>query len=384
MDKLNNILFTVGWPIGQGGHIQSLLNIISEIKQRDNKKNIYLIGPSGSKIEYFKNIGVNYIEIDNKGRFQLINLIRFSLKIFSLSVRNHIDVIHSMDYESLKPSIISNIFLKKVLIFTKAGGPPASKKLKYPFVSKLIVFSKELLDNFLITQKHLAKNTVLIKERIVVNKYSEIKNSSNKMVIAMRFDSQKKVMLDNLFFELQKLKIDEQIQLQLCGDGPLISNYKAIGKSIEKNNNKIKLSFMGEISSVEKLNDLYNKSFLIIGHGRGIMEAMALGKAVVLLHYDTKGSSLILKNNIENIAQYNFSGRKVNQKSLSLSETIEKHFSDDKFLKKIGIYNKKYIQDNYDITIGVDKLLNVYRHANYVNLNQRIRNISWVIKRFLF
>jgi len=383
MDNSNNILFTIGWPIGQGGHIQSLLNIITEIKERDDRKKIYLIGPSGSKIEHFQSIGVNYIQLNKKSRLQLINLIEFSFKIFSLSVRNRIDVIHSMDYESLKPSIISNIFLNKILIFTKAGGPPISKKLKYPYVSKLIVFSKELIDNFFVNQKHLAKNTVLIKERISVNKFSQIKNQTNKMLIAMRFDSQKKIMLDNLFDELKKLKIDNPIQMDLCGEGPLLSHYKAIGKIIVKNNRNIKLNFLGEISSINKLNDLYNNSFLVIGHGRGIMEAMALGKAVVLLHYDAKGSSLILKNNIEGIAQYNFSGRKVNRGSLSLSETIEEHFRNHGFLKKIGIYNKKYIKNNYDIGIGVNKLLNVYKDATNINFNQRIQNVSWVIKRFL-
>ena len=232
MNKIQNILFTVGWPIGQGGHIQSLYNILKELKKRNIAKKIYLIGPNGPKVKNFKDIGINYIPYKNH-KNEFVDFLFFSFQIFKIIIIKRINLIHAMDYRSLKPVIISNLFGNIKMVFTKAGGPPDNFNLKYPKVSAIIVYSKELLNNFYETQSHFSKrNIFLIKERIVIKSKKVLQKKSNKIVIAMRFDNIKKKMLDNLFDELKVLNPTKPIKLILCGKGPLMKHYIKVSEKI--------------------------------------------------------------------------------------------------------------------------------------------------------
>ena len=80
------ILYTIGWPLGQGGHINSLLTLIEDlILLGFNPKNIYLIAPKGGKLNCFLDLNINYIEI-KKPSNNAISLFSFSSKILYYSL----------------------------------------------------------------------------------------------------------------------------------------------------------------------------------------------------------------------------------------------------------------------------------------------------------
>ena len=59
-----NFLFIIGWPLSQGGHINSTYTLIKDIiNDGIDPSRINLISPKGKKLHYFKKLGINYFEI---------------------------------------------------------------------------------------------------------------------------------------------------------------------------------------------------------------------------------------------------------------------------------------------------------------------------------
>jgi hypothetical protein len=380
---LLKILYTIAWPLGQGGHINSLLILIQDIIALGfNPKNIYLIAPKGGKLNYFLDLDINYIEI-KKPSNNLISLFSFSSKILYYSFFLKINIIHCLDYNSLKPSILSSLFSFKKIVFTKAGGTPIKTVL--PSFQSFIVFSVELLNFY--NNESLSKSKIhLIFERIKIDKSQKyIKDKLGnefKIFIAMRMDIQKSVLLDNLFSELGLYKLERKLKIIIAGGGQLLEKYKLIAHDLEEKKSSINFKFLGEITDMKIIKHYNLNSNLIVGHGRGILESMVIGKPVVLLGYDTKGSQLITSSNIKNISDYNFSGRNLvyNKFDKTLSEILNSDNLGD-LLKQCGDFNKSIISEKYDSIIGAKKTIEVYRNTPLYSVKDFFYNILWLIKK---
>ena len=377
------ILFTIGWPLGQGGHINSLLILIEDLISLGVKpKNIYLIAPKGGKLNYFIDLDINYIEIE-KTTDNLFSLFSFSSKILYYSIFFKINIIHCLDYRSLKPSILSSLFSFKKIVFTKAGGTPIKTSL--PSFQSFIVFSEELLKFY--NKENPSKSRIhLIFERIKIEPYHKTNNAKLgnefKIFIAMRMDSQKSVLLDNLFSELGIYKLERKLKIVIAGGGKLLGKYKLIANDLEEKKPNIKFEFLEEVTEMTIIKHYNLNSNLIVGHGRGILEAMVIGKPVVLLGYDTKGSQLITSSNIKNISDYNFSGRNLiyNKFDKTLSEVLNSDNLWD-ILKQCGDFNKSIISEKYDSIIGAKKTIEVYRNTPLYSSKDFFNNLSWLIKK---
>lgn len=58
----------------------------------------------------------------------------------------------------------------------------------------------------------------------------------------------------------------------------------------------------------DDLIQLYSYADLVMGHGRGILEAMACGKSVVVLNKNGTGE-FVSDKNVNIVSKFNFSGR---------------------------------------------------------------------------
>lgn len=381
-----NLLFIIGWPLGQGGHINSTYTLLKDIiKLGVSPTQINLISPKGEKLHYFKKLGINYHEIKNSKNLIIYNIELLS-KIIYVSFLKKISIIHALDYKSLKPSVISNIFLFKKLIFTKAGGKPIKNHM--PSLSGFIVFSRELEEFY--NNSNLNSNKItLIKERLdlqeLVKVDKPIAETPIIIFMAMRFNTEKQGLIDNLFREIKLFKNKNRVIVNIAGDGELSSKYKLIGSDLLKRNKNLEINFLGEINDKKIINQYNNNAHIIVGHGRGIMEAMAIGKPVVMLGFNELGSSLINETNVQNAMDYNFSGRNIliNQKTISLSYLVNSKGMIST-LGEIGIFNKKYIYNNYDSKVGADKTLKLYSDTNKFSFKHWLKNILWLLKKIRF
>ena len=375
-----NILITIGWPLGQGGHINSTLSLIREIKKINENSKFYLLAPKGEKSKYFQELDVTVFESRNHPNVYFFKFL-YMIDACEFMLKNKIDLIHSMDYKSLKPLTYLNLLFRKPIVFTKAGGPPSCDQI--PSLSNFIVYSDELKDHYISSKLNLEKQKPkVIKARInFKNNYhtEELEfNGCIKIFVAMRLKNEKKGLLDNLFFELSQVnRIYNSVELNIAGGGELFSFYKKKADLICKKNNKIKVNFLGEITSNETINNYYKGSHLVVGHGRGILEPMAIGKAVVILGFNTIGSVLITSKNVDRFSYYNFSGRnlKITKNDISLSELIESKDVENLIKNK----NSDYIKENYDSKIGAHKTLKLYLESKKLNYKSLMINARWMI-----
>lgn len=381
-----NVLLIIGWPLGQGGHINSTLALSKPLIDDDKINKVYLLAPRGEKVKYFKDAKIKYICLPNPSSSILFRLIGFFfITYYTLIYR--IRIIHTMDYKCLVPSVMSNLVLRRVLVFTKAGGQPL--KISLPSLSHLIVFSKELLD-FYVANYHYNDKITLIKERLDLDEFKNVplsKEEHNNILIfiAMRLSPAKEMLLKSFFEELKQVKSDShKINVIIAGDGKLKEKCKEASEEISKQNSAIKFKYLGQINNKKEIYKYYHSCDITVGHGRGIMEAMALGKPIVLLGFDKIASVLVCESNVNQIADYNFSGRniKYDKDSISLAEIINRADREE-IMKSSGEFALDYITSNYSSIIGASKLKKIYFDANRPSITDIRHNLNWILQRFL-
>lgn len=375
-----NILITIGWPLGQGGHINSTIELVREIKKINKSLNFYLLAPDGDKSRYFKELDVKIFKNQNHPNIYFYNFF-YLLDAYKLIFKHKIDLIHCMDYKSLKPLTYLNLLFRKPIIFTKAGGPPSMNII--PSVSNFIVYSDELKDHYKNSKLLLDnKEPKVIKARINNKNYQSQEylkiDGCLKIFVAMRLKNEKKGLLDNLFSELSQVTtMFYDVEVNIAGDGELINFYKNQSESICKINSKIKVNFLNEINCKKTIDNYIRNSHLVVGHGRGILEPMASGKAVVILGFNSIGSILVNSKNVDRFSYHNFSGRnlKKSKNDISLKELIQ-----TKNVEKLLInQNTKYIKENYDASIGAQKTLILYSKSEKLKFNFLIKNLKWML-----
>ena len=125
------------------------------------------------------------------------------------------------------------------------------------------------------------------------------------------------------------------------------------------------LRFIGPIFKPEEMARFYNYSDLVIGSGRGILEAMACGKPVVILGENYE-AEVVGPDNIEEIAYYNFSGRHFRQRKKScetLSDLLKRLVKDTDQMQRLGEHSIDYIRSKIDAQLGTEQLVEVYSKA---------------------
>ena len=291
-----------------------------------------------------------------------------------------------MDYKCLVPTVMSNLVLRRVLVFTKAGGQPL--KIKLPVLSHLVVFSKELLDHY--KSNFYEGKITLIKERLDLGEFKN--NFSSKelkrdisIFIAMRLCPAKSMLLKSFFEEIRRIDKDScKVNVIIAGDGELKEKCEKESEEISKDNSAINFKYLGQINNKREIYQYYANSDITVGHGRGIMEAMAIGKPVVLLGFDKVTSVLVNASNVNQIADYNFSGRNIisNDNSISLAQLINR-VDRKELMNDSGQFALNYITDNYSSTIGALKLKRIYLESNRQNIRDIKLNLKWIFQRFL-
>jgi len=125
------------------------------------------------------------------------------------------------------------------------------------------------------------------------------------------------------------------------------------------------LNFIGPVFSPKDMSQLYNYSDIVVGSGRGILEAMACGKPVVILGENNE-VEVVDSKNIDDIAYYNFSGRHFRQREKRiepLSELLGRLVKDTDHMRQLGEYSLEYIRTEMDARLCVKQLVNVYEKA---------------------
>lgn len=379
------ILTVLGYPLAQGGHIMSTLAHVKYLKR--NGYEIVLVAIDGPKKKDFFDAGcqIHFIPVcQNKYTF-LIN----SLKILYYAIKAKPSVIEAKDYLALKLCILANCLLSTPFVYTKAGGPTPQYSL--PKLSAIICYSAELKDYFLEKYKNL--RIEFIKERIDLELFHPLKTNpassinpdlNLRVFISMRLSSQKEKWLDSIMLQIEELANSSyQFEFFIAGSGNLFDEMVIKTNALNKKIANVKINLLGEIADVSRMRDLYQDVDVVLGHGRGIMEAMACRVPSIIIGENME-AEIVASSNFANIAYFNFSGRHFRQteNSRTISETLLQVVTNKSLLGNIANLQYKYITENYNAKSGVEKISIIFENIKNKQ-KKRFNYIQWGISSLL-
>ena len=374
-----NILSVFGWSIRIGGHFKSALAHMKCLEKMGHHLHVLMPGGESAAdvVQEFINCGVAmhlFHKGPRRGRFPSY---RGAGDIVRICKDSKIDLIHAHDFISFPASYTAALRMRKGIIFTKPGGP--ANNLFPPRTVDAILYSEELLEG-MVTQYNLDPNNIfLIRARIDTDSYKpeqvtaafvqkyKLPQAGRKIVMATRLEDNKKPWIDMMLNFAERLaEKDEPAHIIIAGEGKLLEELEANSCSMDTKNliGRI-VHIIGPLYTIRELNQLYNYADVVVGNGRGILEAMACGKPVVILGEYDEGE-LVGAENIQDIAYFNFSGRHFRPQARGksgLTPLLYKLMTDQQLLAEAGSFSLDYIKKYMAAEIGANAVLAVYQRA---------------------
>lgn len=121
----------------------------------------------------------------------------------------------------------------------------------------------------------------------------------------------------------------------------------------------IEILSIGESGKVCEYPESYiNRADIVVSLGRGIIEAMACGRAALVFDYQG-ADGMVTRENLAEIQKCNFSGRRF-KKTLRVEELVRelKKYSPD-----MGRINRALVEEHFSANVNIDKLLAVYHRV---------------------
>lgn len=294
---------------------------------------------------------------------------------------NGIQIIHCFDEHAFLIARLASFSCNVKVVLTRCGG--ANPKKYYPKSDWLICFSKENESFFNLKQY---RNVFLIPNRcdkndLVSNETTDVKFKSlgaNKFLSIARIG-------DNYYrkhskaIELIKRLTDSSkkynVSLTICGE----IESDSIFEKLKSEASGRPVSFVTNKEITKKASVLIASHDYVIGTGRGVMEAMALGKTLLIVTRDNEIPVLITDENFYEFFSSNFSLRSNKISSDSIEQNrIEALISSTErkavFSKKSETYFEKY----FDI-----KRINPMYQSIYQDVLNEKRRKKYYLDTFL-
>jgi len=323
--------------------------------------NVYVAYRSGEFYDKLKRNGINVINTDCKLRGK-------SCKQIKEATNSDIDIIHTHPGDGRKVALMLSRELNVPLVMTIHGKWTNSISNYIEDVEAVFTVSEGIRQKvieecegdyekvFVIPNSYtypLTKNIVREKLRIVS--------------IITRLDKDKQLVLNVIKKFIDSVKTsEEELLINIIGDGTekeKMQDY--INKTL--NNKNVTVNFRGWINNKEVLKDFYQKSDLIIGPGRVIIDAYSLNKPAIVVG-SKRYEGLITKGNWTTLIASNFGGYKHHDND------IEDEYRMTNDFKKI----KSYLHRKKSSDIGYKV---VEEFFNKEKINNKIFSIYEVIKK---
>lgn len=396
MKKLN-ILIILHWMIPDGSGIY-YLRLAKMLKDRGH--NIIVASTGGSLVGKLENHGIKHYKVPTylnlpkhlkNSPLHQLRYIFYLLRLLWLTKKENIDIIHSHSlaatcFAFACSKITRTPFIIHVGSPTSADLPPSIFRRIHPFVEKVIVISKESMDY--ITKN--SKNSNIGKEKIIIIpnlvnmeefrqpasldeiyececKYN-INHDKKKIVLVSRLDADKENPIISTINAASKI-IQEvsNIQIIIVGDGDI---YHKIYKLSEEVNQKQKEKIILMTGYVNDVAEIMKSADIVVAIGQTAIEAMACGRPVIVAGHKTGplGGSfggIITKDNIEEIKNYNLTGRNSSEivTSTRIAEAAIKLLKDKDYRDAFGSFNQQIAEDEYSLEKNIEKIERVYLNA---------------------
>jgi glycosyltransferase involved in cell wall biosynthesis len=372
------ILHVFGYPLRTGGHVKSGLTMLTHLSAAGHR-GVIASPPGGAKdvVREFRKTGAELHELSELSNPRRHPIARGARRIARLARELSVEVIHGQDFFATGRAYLASALSGRPLVHTVAGG--AISHLPLPRECQSVLFSQELMDGFLSRFNPNRSDLHVIRARIDrrVHRPVEVDPSfirqhglpeeGRKLTMAMNLNAGKSAWIRTILELAGELgRQDGDSRIVVAGEGVLLSSLRERAARINAGaGNRAVLHFVGPIFGAEDLNRFHNYGDLVVGHGRGVLEAMACGKPALVLGENGDGE-LITPQNVENVAHFNFSGRHLRQRSAPvdpLAVTVTRVLDDGEALARLGTFSFEYVKTQMDARLGAAQLAAVYQRA---------------------
>ncbi len=372
------IIYVFGHHLRIGGHCKSGLAMVKKLEAMGH--HVIVLAPGGvdEMVRVLTATGAEFLAVPELDSWhQLFPPLSGMRRIIRVGKERSVDIIHAQDFRSVGRAYAAAILSGKAFVFTEPGG--AFTHHLPPMRTDTVVFSREQMTNLLKAHRVVEENLHLIRARIDRSIYRPgavepsfaqkhvLPESGKKIAMAMRLELIKMPWLKTILETAETLRSNKNgVCIVIAGEGALLPQLREEATRINgMSKSPPVLHFVGPIFGIEEINQFYNYADVVVGSGRGILEAMACRKPVVVLGENGEGE-VVTPANIENVARFNFSGRHFRYHSESpdpLSVVLENLLGDPTGLKQLGDYSYEYVKVHMAARIGAEQLVEVYNEA---------------------
>jgi len=370
--KSLTILYVYGYPMKIGGHLGSGFAMAKRLTEQGHRIIVIAPGAGDVMVKAHKRIGaeLRVVPLGKKsGRLRLPSTKGWRY-IADIAQHGRADIIHCMDHQTVAQGYLAAIKTGKKFFCTEPGGN--ADTIIPPPKARVIIFSKEQQDIFSNIYHHPANNLKIIRARIDTDVYNPavpsdefmkrygLSKSAITVGIAVRLEAEKEHKIRALLEFVKSYDHSEKkINFYVAGDG---SCRAALQAEVEKlNNPAAAIHFIGPVYDMHEVNQFYNACDIVVGSGRGAMEAMACKKTVIVP--GKKGQAdLVGPDTIDHIARYNFSGRhfRSTENATTLAALFKEITRNPRALQQHSEFCYEYVKQYLSAEIGAAQLIDWY------------------------
>jgi glycosyltransferase involved in cell wall biosynthesis len=372
------IAFVFGFEVRIGGHFKSGAGMAALLTRMGHRVHVFAPGCIDEMRELFRRSGAEVTVLPGLHGRPGLPPTALAREIVEVGRgQGGFDVYHAWDEPCTAPTYQAAVLAKSAYVFTVAGGPISV--MPYSRKCQTVVFSQELVDAFLARSGAYAERLHLIRARIDTDTFRAepcdpgfaarlgMPAEGRKVVLAMRLDEAKRPWMDTLLVAADGLRESSgDVRIIVAGEGPLAEElHERAAAIVRPATGEPVLIPIGPVYATGDLVQLYNHADVMIGSGRGILEAMACGKPAIVLGERGEGEILDAAS-IGAAAHANFSGRHFRDReepTKPLAELIASLLDDPEALAESGRFSYQYVMDEFDARIGAEALVAVYEKA---------------------
>lgn len=373
--KIIYMIHNVG--LGKGGHYYSLLETARQVARHESVK-IISIGNAPSPVLSLYEGTYNHIV----QRFLGLTII----EITNYIKREKPSIIHAFDIESFLFARLASFFTKTPVVLTRCGG--ANPIRYYPYNDEIILYSKENQYFLEKKSKYRKANLSLIPNRVSIkyqdeNRIQELRallseDSLIMLRIARISHAYEKSILQSILLVNKLNEASCKVQLVIVGMIQDDSVYENIIKYKSEN-----IIFVTNDRYTINSSQLIDIADIVVGTGRGFMEAALLNKIMLASNSNLDIPILVTKQRALSVFSKNFSQRYI------ANINTDDAFSELTKLIKYELVqepNKHSLLDFANNNFSADKIyekhMMVYKRAKHAKLKllDTLKNTIIVLK----
>lgn len=332
------------------GSQKSLLALALEMRKLGHK--ILFVGGAGKFESELKKFSIDYrTRLDS--RFTPLSIIGL-IKLLSITRKSKPDIIHCSSYWPHIESLFIGSILNIPVITTFPGGPfyPEPIIPKHPIISYSEELRHAILKHYsfpehcIITLKNRLDLTDILDINIFEKKANFKRNSF--IFIGRLSDDKESSILSFLNFIKQIYKSNFPVKGNILGGGNL---HYMIEKKATFFNRKVGKSVFELFGPTLDVIPFILNNDIAVGHGRSVLEAMALGRPGIVPCMDGV-LSLVTEKNATKHAYFNFAGRFTHKKEEidENNRNIYRLLNNKEYFLQISDFSSKYVVFNYDVS----------------------------------